>query len=315
MTSKVPEVSVLLPTFNGSKTLDRAINSIMQQSFQDWELIIVDDGSTDETWDIISSFSDDRIRTIKHENNLGLVQALRTGTKLCAGYLIARQDQDDISHKDRLLIQTNYLTKHPEIGIVGTWAQVVDESNIEKHNIVKYLRHPRNHGDIRWLALFNSPFVHSSIVIRREILESLGGYSETSLLTPPEDYELWSRLLTTYLAANIPQCLLVYQQTATGMSSKQVDKIRRNAHQIGLDNISMLMSQSTSRIDSLFISIMNGNCKSRIKFSESLKIDAHMLKYHRQFRKLHIRPSVSTLLRCIIRNHVSYLLNLSMSHR
>jgi len=314
MTSKVPEVSVLLPTFNGSKTLGRAICSILQQSFRNWELIIVDDGSTDETWDIISSFSDNRIRAIRHENNLGLVQALRTGTKLCTSSLIARQDQDDIAHKDRLLIQVNYLGSHPEIGIVGTWAKVIDESNIEKPNIVKKLRHPCNHGDIRWLALFNSPFVHSSVVIRRDVLQILGGYSETSLLSPPEDYELWSRLLNTHFAANIPQYLIFYQQTSSGMSSKQGQKIQANAHQIALRNISALMSRSTSQMDSLFISIMNGNCQSRIKLCESFKIDAHMFRYHRQFRKAQIRPTYLTLFKSIIRNHMSFLLNLSMSH-
>ena len=315
MTSKVPAVSVLLPTYNGAKTLHRAILSIIQQSFQDWELIIVDDGSTDETSNVISSFSDSRIHSIRHEDNRGLVQALRTGTELCTAPLIARQDQDDVSHKDRLLIQTSYLIEHPEIGIVGTWAEVVDEFKNEKQNIVKHLRHPRHHGNIRWVVLFNSPFVHSSVVIRREILESLGGYSETSLLTPPEDYELWSRLLNTYLAANIPQYLLVYQQTASGMSSKQGRKIQENAHQIALSNISALMSRPTSHIDSLFISIMNGNCQSRIKLSESFKIDAHMFKYYRQFRKLQIRPTYPTLLKSIIRNHLSFLLNLSMSYR
>ena len=177
------------------------------------------------------------------------------------------------------------------------------------------MRHPCNHGNIRWLALFNSPFVHSSVVIRRDVLQILGGYSETSLLSPPEDYELWSRLLNSHFAANIPQYLLFYQQTSSGMSSKQGQKIQVNAHQIALCNISALMSRSTSHIDSLFISIMNGNCQSRIKFCESFKIDAHMIKYHRQFRRLQIRPTYPTLLKSIIRNHVSFLLNLSMSHR
>ena len=310
MTSKVPAVSVLLPTYNGAKTLHRAILSIIQQSFQDWELIIVDDGSTDETSNVISSFSDRRIRSIKHEDNRGLVQALRTGTELCTAPLIARQDQDDVSHKDRLLIQTSYLIEHPEIGIVGTWAEVVDEFKNEKQNIVKHLRHPRHHGNIRWLVLFNSPFVHSSVVIRREILESLGGYSETSLLTPPEDYELWSRLLNTYLAANIPQYLLVYQQTASGMSSKQGRKIQENAHRIALGNISELMSRPTSHLDLLCIHVMNGSYQSKIKVSESFKIDAQMFKYHRQFRKHQIRPTYLILLKSIIRNHLVCLQSL-----
>ena len=306
MTSKVPAVSVLLPTYNGAKTLHRAILSIIQQSFQDWELIIVDDGSTDETSNVISSFSDSRIHSIRHEDNRGLVQALRTGTELCTAPLIARQDQDDVSHKDRLLIQTSYLIEHPEIGIVGTWAEVVDEFKNEKQNIVKHLRHPRHHGNIRWLALFNNPFVHSSVVIRREILESLGGYSDTSPLTPPEDYELWSRLLNTQLAANIPQSLITYQQTAIGMSSKQGRKIRDNAHQIALRNISMLMSRPTSDIDSLFIQVMNGNFQSRIKVSESFKIDANMFKYFRQLRKRQIMPGYPMLLKSLIRNHISF---------
>lgn len=315
MFSESPAVSVLLPAYNGARTLHRAIMSIMQQSFRDWELIVVDDGSTDETWDIISSFKDTRVRAIKHDNNLGLVQALRTGTKLCAAQLIARQDHDDFSHRDRLLIQTNYLTKHPEIAIVGTWAQVVDEAKIEKHKIVKLLRHPRHHGNIRWLALFNSPFVHGSVVIRREILEVMGGYSESSLLTPPEDYELWSRLLTTYSAANIPQYLLSYQQASAGMSSKQGERIRVNGQKIALRNISTLLSQPTSHIDSLFVSIMNGNCHSRIEMFETFKIDARMIGYYRQFRRLQIRPSYSTLFKSIIRNHVSFFLNLLKRQR
>lgn len=306
MTSNVPEISVLLPTYNGARTIHRAITSILQQSLQEWELVIVDDGSTDDTLKIISSFRDDRIRTIQHEQNRGLVQALRTGSKFCSAPLIARQDQDDVSLRHRLFIQTNFLKLHPKIAIVGTWADVVNYSTKDEVRVVKRLRHPKHHGDIRWLALYNCPFVHSSIVMRRDVLESLGGYSDTSPLTPPEDYELWTRLLKKHIAANIPQSLINYQQSPSGMSSTLRPLIEKNSHQIALAGISELMQRPFTALDSLFVHSMNATISSRIKFIQSFEIDASMIKYFREMRKQQISSTYFMLIKSIIRNHLVF---------
>ena len=133
--SKIPDISVLMPVFNSERYLKTAIESILNQTFQDFELIIVDDGSTDASENIIRSFESEKIFSYKNAGNIGLIATLNRGIDLCRGKYIARMDADDVSLPTRLEKQFNFLKKNPEYALVGSNAERIDDKN--KHLRVK----------------------------------------------------------------------------------------------------------------------------------------------------------------------------------
>jgi len=124
-----PTVSVLMPVFNGEQFLRPAMNSILNQTFTDFEFIIVDDGSTDHSREILNSYTDSRVRLICNESNIGLTDSLNRGLEAASGNYIARMDQDDISLPERLAKQVAFMDSHPEVGVCGTWAKDIDQTD------------------------------------------------------------------------------------------------------------------------------------------------------------------------------------------
>ena len=126
---KTPKITVLMPVYNGEKYLKESIESILKQTFRDFEFLIINDTSTDESEKIIRSFKDSRIKLIKNEKNIGLTKSLNKGLDLAKGEYMARMDADDISLPKRLEIQVAFMDKNPKIGVIGAWAKVIGESN------------------------------------------------------------------------------------------------------------------------------------------------------------------------------------------
>lgn len=210
--STVP-VTVLLPVYNGAADVVQAVDAILAQTFAHFELLIINDGSKDNSADILNGLSDSRIRLI-HQDNLGLAATLNKGMQLAAGKYIARQDQDDLSHPERLEKQLAYMESHPDCILLGTAAQIwVADTPTERVH-----QHPADHGTLSFDLLFNNPFVHSSVMLRKEALIAAGGYSTDPQRQPPEDYELWSRLARVGQVANLPERLLVYREVPQSMS-------------------------------------------------------------------------------------------------
>jgi len=210
---KSPQVSVLLPVYNGVEFLGAAIESILNQSFADFELIIIDDGSTDNSQDVLDQLHNEKIR-LYHQQNRGLAVTLNRGIALSRGKFIARQDQDDRSLPDRLANQVTFLNNHEDCALVGTWSEIWrgDKKTERLH------RNPIDNTTLKFELLFNNPFVHSSVMLRKEALTLVGGYSSDPLRQPPEDYELWSRIARHYNVANIPEILHVYREVPKSMS-------------------------------------------------------------------------------------------------
>ena len=159
-----------------------AIESILAQTFNEFELLILDDGSTDETPEVIKKYNDSRIRKFRHPNR-GLAGTLNVGIQYSRGEFIARQDQDDVSHPERLCKQVEFFERHPLIGLVGTWAQIIEGDRL----VERYHRHPSAPEELRYALLFNNPFVHSSVMLRKSVLDAVGGYSTDRDRQPPED--------------------------------------------------------------------------------------------------------------------------------
>lgn len=198
----MPRVSVLMAVFNGERYLRKAIDSIRNQTFTDFEFIIVEDGSTDGSPAILKDCAkqDTRIRHVQNPSNLGLIDSLNRGLQLARGEYIARQDADDISMPQRLASQVEFMDDHPQVGVLGTWMTNVDEES--RRTVWKT---PTSHPLICWSLLFNSSIAHATVMVRRCVLDEDIPYRPEMLHS--EDYDLWSQLSEKTLMANLPHCL------------------------------------------------------------------------------------------------------------
>ena len=206
-------VSVIMSVFNSEQYLDEAVTSILNQTFINFEFIIINDGSTDLSLSILNKYQnmDSRIKII-NQDNAGLPRSLNKAIALSEGKYICRMDSDDISLPTRIEEQVTYLEMNPNIGICGTWAEVFgDECRI--------ISHPTAHEKLKAQLLFNVSFVHPSVMIRRSVIEkSMLMYNER--YTNSQDYKLWSELSRETKMANIPKVLLKYRATEGSITAK-----------------------------------------------------------------------------------------------
>lgn len=209
----LPSVTVLMPVYNAAPYLAEAIQSVLQQTFTDFEFLIIDDGSTDESVVVIQKFHDSRIRLIHNDINQGLVAALNKGLGFAQGEYVARMDADDVCLPERLALQVAFMEAHREIGICGTWVEVIGESSGQ------ILCYPTDPDVLKCAHLFGPALAHPTVMIRRELL------NKTKLLYDPsykhaEDFELWVRAAECTSLANIGKVLLRYR-----LNSHQVSKL------------------------------------------------------------------------------------------
>ncbi|QSG14974.1 Glycosyl transferase family 2 [Halapricum desulfuricans] len=185
-----------MPTLNAGRYLREALDSLLRQTIDDFEIIVVDDGSTDDTLSIVDSYGDERIRLLRRDEPDGLAGALDDGIKAARGKYIARQDADDISAPGRLARQVAFLESHPEVPLVGTATRMITDSG---HDID--FRHVLERPTIDDL-LDSNQFVHGSVMYRKkEVLDATGGYD--TLFETSEDYDLWLRLAQEYPVRNL----------------------------------------------------------------------------------------------------------------
>jgi hypothetical protein len=192
-----------MPVFNGGDYLRPAIESLLVQTMRDFELLVVDDGSTDGSGDVARSYGDPRIRVIENGRNLGLTASLNRGLREARAALVARQDADDLSVPSRLEAQAELLDRRTEIALLGSQAGVIDAAGRD----AGYIARSCEHDSIRWELLFDNAFVHTSVMFRREVvLGELGGYDVGHRYG--EDFALWSRLVRTHVSANTDRVLV-----------------------------------------------------------------------------------------------------------
>lgn len=218
MSDSFPKISVLMPVYNGACYLEESIESILHQTFTDFEFIIIDDASTDSTWAILTKYSqqDQRIRLFKNEANLGLTKSLNKGLMLAQGEYIARQDADDVSLLERFQKQTAMLEQHPAVILVSCDLELIDS----KGNHIRKLQRACEPTLVAWhLLFFNYIAGHSQVMFRRQPAMELGGYSETRRYC--EDYELWSRLVKVGDIVISPEVLLKYRLHNQSVSAKR----------------------------------------------------------------------------------------------
>lgn len=210
-------VTVLMPVYNGESYVGAAIESILKQTFKDFEFLIIDDGSSDGSARVIKAYRDPRIRLIRNEVNRGLVACLNDGIELACGEFIARMDCDDISLPRRLKKQIEYMYANPNVAVCGAWIKGFGETR------AYVLRYPAEAALVRTSALFFNPIAHSTTVLRKRMFERLRYSNE---YPGAEDWDLWRRVAEQAEVANIPDVLLKYR-----IHSASVSRGNRELHQ------------------------------------------------------------------------------------
>ncbi len=203
-----PYVTILMPVYNAEKFLSEAIESILNQTFADFEFLIIDDGSTDSTIKIIESYTDSRIRLFRNQKNLGISTTLNKGIEMASTELIARMDADDISYPNRLQKQYDFLLAHPDCVLLSTWAREITE-NKEPIKIEEW-----DSSHYYYNLTFACRIYHPTVMYKRSAVIDVGKYS----LPYSEDYDLWWKLSRKYKINNLEEVLLDYRSTTESLS-------------------------------------------------------------------------------------------------
>jgi glycosyltransferase involved in cell wall biosynthesis len=221
-----------MPVFNGETTLMAAIESIVAQTYQNFELIVIDDGSQDRSLEVIKLFTDERIRVFT-QANMGLAKTLNVGIYNSNGDFIARQDQDDISMPTRIEKQVKRFIENMDLVLLGTRGHSIND----KGKVVGKINMPSRNLDLQYITNFYNPFIHTSIMMRSIVLKQIGGYTEEVEKQPPEDYELWGRLKRMGQIENLNESLVRYRVSKNSMSRKFEEIIATNYKKIVVANL------------------------------------------------------------------------------
>lgn len=214
-----PRISVALSVHNNAAYLTAALDSILAQSFRDYELLVVDDGSTDASPAILDHYAtrDPRIR-VMHQANRGLIASLNRILAMARGDYIARMDGDDIALPERFARQLAFLDTHADHGVVGTQIQGITERGLARRGYV--VTHPTDPDAVAEALASRSPLCHPSTMMRRGLVYNIGGYR--AAYQHCEDYDLWLRLVDRTRMANLPDRLMLYRYSATQVSTRHV---------------------------------------------------------------------------------------------
>jgi hypothetical protein len=229
----VPLVSVLISVHNDARFVGDAVQSVLDQSHADLELIVVDDASTDATPDLLAAVADTRVRLLRNDQRSGLAVSLNRGLDLAQGRYVARLDSDDVAVSDRLQRQLERMEQGPPVGVVGSAVRDVDEHGTAGN----VHRSPIGPRAVRWLSLFSSPFFHPTVLVDRERLDELGLRYDITFLES-EDYDLWARLLQHCDGANLAEPLVLKRVHAAQASQRRGDLQESFQRQVALREIS-----------------------------------------------------------------------------
>ena len=231
------EISVILPVYNAENYLKDAIDSILNQTYQNFELIIVNDGSTDSSEEIINSYKSNKIKYIENKENLGLIKSLNFGLDKAKGKYIVRMDADDISLPSRLKVQYNYMEENPDVVACGTYIQHFGEN-------LKIRKYPLTDEDVRLFFVFRSPIAHPSAIMQAVFFKGDNAVQYNKDYLYAEDYKLWSDLMCYGKITNIPDCLLKYRVSATQITQKNGGKCIETSQKIRREYINAFFKEN-----------------------------------------------------------------------
>ncbi len=219
------KVSIIMPVYNAEAYLQAALDSLYAQSLSDFEILAINDGSTDGSAQILSKQTDKRLIVLTNDHNQGLSFSLNRGLQAASGDYLARMDADDLSDSRRLAAQVNFLDAHPAIDLCGTCINLIDSAGL----VYGQANYPRTDEAIKATMIFSSPFAHPSVMFRRHLLNNHDCYYRAMA---SEDYDLWQRLSVSTTFANLPEYLLNYR-SSVGISSNAL----KTAYQVASQKI------------------------------------------------------------------------------
>lgn len=221
-----PQITVFMAVYNGGAFIKKSIDCVLNQTFKDFELLIINDGSTDNSIEIVNSYSDSRIRVLHNEKNSGERFTRHRGIYEAKGTYLAILDCDDLASANRLELQYNYLKANPEIAVCGGWGVMIDENDtVFGHKIMPCT-------DTRYInieMLFRNQFINSSVMLKTEVAKEAGGYSSIDI---PPDYAFFSRISENYKMGNIPEFIVEYREHQNGISKTKIVQLREGEIEI-----------------------------------------------------------------------------------
>jgi len=271
-----------MPIYNGKAFLAEALESLFSQSFDDFEILLIDDGSKDHPEEVVEKFSDPRLKFIKNDQNRGHALSLNHGLSLATGEFIARMDQDDICHKDRFERQIRFLENNFDIGVLGSAVEIFGNGR----NI--YLPYPESHEHIRANFLFESSVAHPSLMIRRSVIQNWKDAFYREDYKAAEDYDLWRRMLDKNIRfANLREPLLSYRVLpAPKVASKYGDTQNQTGYRIQkewLQNLGFAFSDEEMKIH-----FEIGRRKTQRTFEALKRAEVWLIKLKTQNEKLKV---------------------------
>lgn len=287
-----PIVTVLMAVYNGEQYLRASIDSILNQTFTDFEFLVINDGSTDKTWQIIQEYAnqDLRIIPINNQKNVGLTRSLNKGLELAQGKYIARMDADDVSLPQRFTKQVMFMESHPTVGVCGSWMKVIGQRNL--NSVIKM---PLDNETICCLLLFMTPLLHPSVIMRQESFTKANLLYDSSYQRA-QDYELWTRTFKHFALANIPEVLLLYrvhpQQVGQSYTQEQQEATRR----IWLSQIKKLGISPTDEEVSLHHIMATARFQGTKKLLLQLEAWLYKLKVANAHSRIYPEPTFSQVL-------------------
>jgi len=246
-----PVVSVVMPVYNAEKYVRQAIVSILRQTFTCFEFLIYNDGSTDNSLEIIKSFKDDRIKIFQSDTNQGHLVHLNKGFEIASGEFIARMDADDISFPERLERQVDFLKNNPAVGVCGSWIKSFGDSN-------QITRFPQFNDEIKVNLLSHNTFAHPAVMIRKAVLAQ-NGVKYCKDFTTSQDYKMWVDLVPVTRFYNIPQVLLKYRLTEDQISRKLNHFQREFSKRVWLSQLKYVGIDPSEAEEELHINMLENN--------------------------------------------------------
>lgn len=277
----MPNISAIMPVKNGSMYIEDTINSIKSQSYKDWELIIVDDHSEDNTREIVERFisNDSRIKLIEQDHNSkGVAAALNKALTYSNGDYIVRIDADDICHFERFQKQLDYMDLNLNVGVLGSSVSYIDSKGFDVGYGDKFI----SDLECKWYLLFHNPFYHPSVMIRRDVINSVDGYRNVK----SEDLDLWHRLSNRTNFHNLPERLLYYRiHDAQISKTLYKEDNNRDVYSVRLDSLKMLSeSLALSYTYSVFMASRN---RGSLSYSKFISYFRFIVRYSVVFCKKH----------------------------
>lgn len=216
-----PKISIIMPVNNGLPFLKAAVESILNQSFKDFEFIIVEDSSTDRSLEYLKSIRDKRVKILKNPKNMGVAKSLNRALRAASGQYIARMDADDTSLPQRLQTQLKFMINHPQVDICGSWVNIINK----KGQLVGNKKPVTEYNQIKKALSWYSPVIHPTFFAKRKFYEGIKGYDQNFDLA--EDYELLVRAKDRFKIANVPEVLLnlrIWGNRRSAKSMHEIDK-------------------------------------------------------------------------------------------